>query len=459
MARYSHTLRRVATNTGWTVGAMLTSVLAGVLQMGMLARLLGPERLGVLGLLSAGTALVGSTIRFTSAEAVITYTSRELALGSRAGAGRVVSYCFLLDFVSSFAAFAVFGVLGSLAGTGWGIPARDLSLVWVYGITLLVQSTFWVSHAVLRVTDRYRWTFFQTVTRAVIGVAGTAWLLVRHASLAEVVALQVGLAAVDGVVMFTLAAVALREQGISPRLRLRELARPPTGIWGFAVAGQGRGIVKALSRNLDTILIGMWGTPYAVGLYRAAKQIADQLQIPAQALVTSIQPEYSKLWYARDARALRRLVFHSVALLASVGSVGALIIATNQTRVVTLVLGPRFIGVESVLMLFVAGTLLNVMMTPVYSLLPAVGRPTPSLIAAATALVVQLVLLWIYLPRYGAWGGALASFVSVVVWSTCLLPPAYRVLYGRREPGDAAGRQAEAEPEPAIALEPQPAVP
>ena len=57
---------------------MPVTVGLGIVQIGMLARMLGPEGIGVLTLFIAASALFGSLLKFTSAEAIMVYVTKAL---------------------------------------------------------------------------------------------------------------------------------------------------------------------------------------------------------------------------------------------------------------------------------------------------------------------------------------------------------------------------------------------
>lgn len=412
------TLRRLLANAGWSSAAVGISIATGIVQMAVLARLLGPAGLGTLGLYVAATAVFGSVLRLNSAEAVMTFVSRDLA-GDRSAAGRTAGFFYAADFLSSLLALA--GLLGfaALFGERWGMAGSSAGLLALYGLTLLPLSTYWVSHALLRVADRFRWTVYHSVLHGVVEGAGCLALFAAGAELPAVVWFLVGVAVFDAVVLFALAAAALREAGIP--LRLSGGARAPQGAWRFMVMGHGRSIVKTLSRTLDMLCIGAWTTPANVGLYRAARQVADQVQVPGGVLVSTLYPEFSRLWFSGRRGELRRLVLRSSALLLGAGACVVAVVWWQGELVIRLLLGDAFLGARAPLLVLIGSGVALLMLSPVYSIPAAVGRPGISLGAAAAAMAAQLLVMWRLVPEHGVMGAAWASVAFVAVWGSVLL--------------------------------------
>jgi len=404
---------------------MAFGAVAGVVQIALLARLLGPSGLGVLGLLAAVTVVFGGVFRSNSAETVVTFLNRALA-GDRASAGVVVGTCYLTDLGSSLLALAALLVFLPFGGAV-GIDAPHRWLVGLYGCTLLGTATYWVSSSLLRVANRFHWAFYQSTASAAVKTLAIAALAWRHAPLSGVVWVTVALACADGVAMFALARRALRRIGVATDFSraFRSLGRD---FWRFALLGHGRGVLKTTTRYLDMLVIGALLPTQQVGLYRAARQMADQLQLPAQALVSSLYPEYSRLWFTHQHARLRRLVAWSSAGLAGVGVLAVAGVWLAGGLLIRLLLGSAFLGAREALVVLVLASVLNLAMTPVYSVPTAAGRGGAPLRAALAATVVQFALMYFLVPAHGIVGAAWSNVAFYLAWTLVLIPSVMALL-------------------------------
>ncbi len=413
---------RVLTNAGWASAATPITIGLGIIQTAMLARMLGPEGIGAIALFGAVSALFGSVFKLTSAEAAMVYVTKALAEGDKDQSGRVVRYCYLVDLLTSLLASGAVVVSAMFLPHLLKLAPGQEWLQGLFGLTLVFQATYWTSHALLRVANRFSWTFYQTLGRSMLEVVVVGMLFIHKAGLVEVVFVLVGIALFDGVTLFLMAYAALRSMGVG-------VISSPGPWWGmsgevrrFQILGYGRGVTKTLYNYLDVLMIGYLSNPVAVGLFRSAKQLTDPLGIPVQALVSSISPEYSRLWFAGDKSHLRRIVFRfSVVMLVVLGvlAIGVILFADPIVRIV---LGTAFLPAKGVLLILILATLLGLAMTPLNSLQTATGSAGPSTAAGIATVVVQAALMITLVPKLGIVGAAWAKVGGLLASLTIMLP-------------------------------------
>jgi O-antigen/teichoic acid export membrane protein len=225
------------------------------------------------------------------------YVTKAITEGDDSQARHFIRFFYLFDFLTSLVAFSGIALSALFLPHLLNLPPGLECLQALFGLTIVFQSTYWTSHALLRVTNRFSWTFYNSVGHSVIKTASVALLFVAKAGLKEVVLLLVGLSLLDGVSLFIVARLALRRQGLHSSNKSLPWWHVPGEIWRFQILGYGRELFKFMNRHIDTLMIGYVGSPLHVGLYRAGKQIIDQVQIPAQGLLVSLFPEYSRLYF------------------------------------------------------------------------------------------------------------------------------------------------------------------
>jgi|GEM_PF-3568769 len=420
---------RVVANAGWASAATPVNVLLGIIQTGLLARTIGPEGIGALALFGAVCALSGSVLKFTSAESAMVYVTKALAEGDEVRASHLIRYFYLLDFLTSLVAFAAVALSALFLPRLLNLPPGMEWLQALFGLTLVFQSTYWTSHALLRVGGHFSWTFYESAAHSVIKTALITVFFIRRAGLVEVVCLLVALSLIDGLTLYILAAMAFRHQRGCQTKEVRAWWRVPSEVWRFQILGYGRQVVKSMNRYVDTLMIGYIANPLQVGFYRSGKQIADQIQLPAQGFVASLFPEYSRLYYSGNVRQLRRLVGRFVVLFLGVGFLAALAAWFGAEWIIRIVLGEEFLPAQDVVRVLMVSGVVLLVMTPVYSLPAAVGRAGPALRAVVAAIVVQAIFIFWLVPRQGALGAALANVAYVVTWALVLLPSILEILH------------------------------
>lgn len=419
---------RVIKNAGWTSGSIPINIGLGIVQTAFLARMLRPEGIGLLGLFTAVTAFFASIFRLNSAETILTYATRFLESDDTERAGTIVTYGYIIDLGSSILAYSALALFAGFFPQLFDVTEDNISLLMIYGLTLILSSVYWDSHSVLRLADRFRWTFLQSVAHSAMKTALVIALFYIGAGIVEVVWLQVVMAIINAVLLFTLSLKALKQRGIVLSIGNMDWSSIPRDVWVFEFQGYARAIVKSANRYVDTLLIGLMADPTQVGLYRASKQIANQLKAPAQGFVSSLYPEYSRLHFSGRKRQLRQLVLRFTIGFFVVSLFAAVILAVSIEGIIQLVLGPEFANARATALVLLQSTIIVIVMTPLYSLPAAVGRAGPALKAVTAALFVQALVAWFLVPRLGALGAAWATVAYVVVWALVLVPTIISVM-------------------------------
>jgi O-antigen/teichoic acid export membrane protein len=418
----------IISNAGWASAATLISVGLGVVQTGMLARLLGPEGLGVLALFAALCALFGSLCKINSAETAMVFVTRAISDGDKPHARQIVNYCFLIDVLTSLLAGAAVALSALLLPQLLHLPPGSERLLAFFGLSLVFQSTYWTSHALLRVADRFAWTFYHATSHSLLKTGLVAVLFWQGRGLDEVVFVLIILSLFDGVILLALSWFALSRMGLRHVAAHRPWWEVPRELYQFQLLGYGRQVVKSANRYLDMLLIGFLTDPVQVGLFRASKQIGDLLTMPGNWLLASLAPEYSRLWFSRQKERLARLVRRFTAGLALAGLAAAISLAFLINWIIRVVLGPGFAeAAPATLILLISGIIL-LSMTPASCLPGAVGRAGPALRAVIVALPLQVALMFFLVPRFGAIGAAWSNVGYFVAWSLALAPSIFEIL-------------------------------
>ena len=199
--------------------------------------------------------------------------------------------------------------------------------------------------------------------------------------------------------------------GLSLRLPNNEFVRQlSTSVWPFALSG----VVIATNLKLGTMILGFLGWDSEAGLYAAAFKLTHVLQILGAMYFASIYPALSRL-HMSSKRELAVTVTKSLDLCASVAipiTVGGIIVAGP---LVQWIYDDQFTGstvvFQALLLAFLATSLAG---TLAYYLM-ASERQGMYLVSNIVSLVGNATLCTLLIPRYGAYGAALAYSVAELV--------------------------------------------
>ncbi|MFN4764648.1 polysaccharide biosynthesis C-terminal domain-containing protein [Gillisia sp. Q332] len=171
-------------------------------------------------------------------------------------------------------------------------------------------------------------------------------------------------------------------------------------------------IIINLNYKLDVILIDKLSTSYQTGIYSKGAGFIQYLwQIPMLlSTIVFARSVTSKNSYNFSVKVCQ-LLRVSISLI----GLASIILAFIAPFVITLLYGSAFIDSASVLLYLIPGVLLLTVFKVLNMDLAGRGKPWISLKAMAPALLVNIICNFLWIPKFGANGAALASTISYSV--------------------------------------------
>ena len=455
----------MARQSFWLGAILVVQLLTGLVQLSLSAHILGPEGLGVLFIIIAVTSLMFGLLTLPGDEVVVTYVTRALAENRRAEAVRILRYtlcaalsmrliCYgvivvaAVPIVEAFSSGApaawmqgIFGSSSVEGATTADVQTNYLAPTLVYALSGILSSVTGENLAVLRVADRLHLGFAAMVCGGLTRIAVLVLALFSGGGLLTITLASALGAGVLGIALFSSMLVSLRPAGLSGLLRSFSIAVPGE-IIKFQLSNFGRSSVDALNRQLDVLLVAGLTSVGQLGLYRAVHQIVEATRRGFEAFGLGVQSEYSKLWFASDRAAVRRLALRFTVLTVALGAAGYGLLAIFHEPIIDIVLGADFSAAATPLLIMIPGGLAFACVAAVYTLPAATGRALPHFAATSSALVVQVMAMIAWTPTHGASGAAGASSLYFLVFAVALIP--FLAAVWRRSHGPLLQRQSKA---------------
>ncbi len=172
-------LQGIIRNTGYLFSSNTITMVLGMAQSILAARLLGVAALGVLGTITVFASTVNRLFSFRMGDLVVKYFGGYLEEGDLPRAGSLIKVAASIESITSVVAFLVLLFLAPVASA---IFAKDPSLaVWfrVYGVFILGSLIDETAVAVLHVTGRFRSQAILNLAQSILTavVIGLAFLL------------------------------------------------------------------------------------------------------------------------------------------------------------------------------------------------------------------------------------------------------------------------------------------
>lgn len=163
----------------------------------------------------------------------------------------------------------------------------------------------------------------------------------------------------------------------------------------------------------DSIILGIIDGHRAVGLYTAAYALMGAAQIIPLQISQAVTPVLSRT-FAVDRAAFRRHCDQGLAAVLVVALPLALVTSILSTGIVTIPYGSRFAGASTALAVLVWASPLGVANAMVAAVLYAAGREGRAAVVAIVAVVVNLGLNAVLIPRFGIGGAAVVTVVTEI---------------------------------------------
>ncbi len=258
--------------------------------------------------------------------------------------------------------------LFSLIMAGWwsrlnGAPEAR-AVVWALSTLLIARGLVIVQEALLRRQMRFRELAIRTTIASTVGAAvGISWALIEP-SLWALVAQQLTTAIVGAVVLWTVS---------DWRPRFSFWATEARQLLPFAAKSSLSGLGVFVNNRVDTLLVGVYFGPTAIGLYRlAARLVESAIEFTVQPIQNVALPEFSRHAGVQGAAAKR---YCSLALISiAVGvPVMATVFAAAQPLMVTI--GDEWTAAVTALQLLTIVGVVRTMTMLNSAAVQAAGRP------------------------------------------------------------------------------------
>jgi len=177
---------------------------------------------------------------------------------------------------------------------------------------------------------------------------------------------------------------------------------------------------SVVNNQIGTIILGMLEAPEKVGIFRVAAQVATLAAFGLQAVNMVVAPRFASLYAERKMDRLQQLATGSarIVLASSVLLTGIFLIAGRPFF--QKVFGAEFNAAYAPLLILLAGQTVNAMAGSVGFLLNMTGHERDTAKGMGIAVVSNLILNLVLVPRWGVEGAAAATAVSMALWNGLL---------------------------------------
>jgi O-antigen/teichoic acid export membrane protein len=421
--RHDGILRRVVANGAWLAGATGVAACLGALQSVLMARTLGLEGFGTVGLVVAFVNLFGRLTSFRMHEFVIQYVSQYEA-GNESRRAAAIKFAVGVESAAAVLAYAVLWLAAPL-GARWFVRNPEAAFfIRLYGVAVLAGLVSETSQGILQLYGRYRRYSLASAVGAAVSLAGIAAAGASgRGSVGVLVGLVVG-ALATGLILGVSALVEVRQRlGASWwTTQLGVLSGRWRSVLVFVSSTNMSATLSMVAKDGDVLWLGLFRSPTEAGLFRLAYSLAGLVFLPLGSLVQSIYPELARQAAHKQWEEFRRLVRRGTALAATYIVPSTVVVAAASVPLIGFVYGREFVPAAPALFILLVGMGVANLFFWARPALLALHRPEYQMRVAFALVAVKLAAVFILVPLTGYVGSAaLATAIyipgsAILVW-------------------------------------------
>jgi O-antigen/teichoic acid export membrane protein len=417
--KLSPNLRRVIGNTGWLFTEKIAQMILGLLVGLWIARYLGPEQFGRF---NYALAIVGLFLPFAKL-GLDNIVIRNLARDS-AGKDEVLGTAFILKLIGSSLTFFV--TLGFVILSTSDRSTNPIETFWLVGIVAsgtIVQSfdiiDYWFQS---QVQSKYS-VLARLVAYILINGVKLILIQLRAPLIAFAIAMvaEYVLGAIGYLVVYRFNGNLIKTWQVSVGYA-KSLLKDS---WPLILSG----VVIMIYMRIDQFMLGQMVGDKSVGIYSAAVKISELWYFVPGAIVNSVFPYIVRAKQIDEAVYYRRLqqLLTVVSILAY--SV-AIPVTFLSTQIVTLLYGRNYAEAGAILNIHIWAGLFVSLGLARETWITTEGLMKFSAATAAVGAVINVILNFFLIPKYGGLGAAIATVIAQAVAAygvSAIYPPTRRI--------------------------------
>jgi O-antigen/teichoic acid export membrane protein len=403
MAEKPFVLSRIHRNTLYALTSSASRLIANFLMFAGIARIFGPESFGQFTL-----AHTYFTLFYLLADFGIDILVASEVARDRIRFGDVVKKFLPLRFTLAVVAVLIL----NLAGLVTGLSAQAAIYISIFSLCILANAVSLFFFATFKGLEDLRYEALTAVFQNVALLVGLVIVWLAEGSLLDVAWVFAGTRFLGMAVIVTIGV----RRGIlrHHKFSLREWNRAFPESFPFGA----RLLFGTLYFQIDTLLLGMWSTDRAVGLYQAVMKLAMLVLVIPDVVVAAALPVLSRL-HAQDPERWsesRRLLRKSLTYL----SLPIAMTFFFSESILTLVYGPvEFLGAAPLMRIFAVILVVRFSAEAFALMITTARRQEMRTWIVIGAALVNVALNAFAIPRYGILGAAIVTLVTNILAGSC----------------------------------------
>lgn len=396
-------IRRVVKNSSYLFGATGISAAMSMVQGILVARLLGVEYYGILGVIIMFTSVINKLASFRMGELVIKYVSQFSEAGDTRRAQAVFKAAALVEIAASLVAFGLICALAPLAATYLAKDPTTTDWFILYGVIVLANLVAESSMGLLQILDRFRNVAMLTLVQSAVTLALVTVVFLAHGGMVGVlIAYLVGK---------TVGALALSLAALIEATRRWERGwwRTPLGLLRpqrrelahFAVNTNISASLSLVNKDSELLWVSFFRGPVETGYYKLALSLANIVQLPVNPLPQATYPELTRQAARGNWTDVRAMLRQGSYLAGGYSLAAMVIVLLIGQPLIYYIYTPQYLPAYPALVILLVGYLFANTFYWRRNILLALGRADfPARLSLVLA-VLKVIGILLLVPKYG----------------------------------------------------------
>ena len=402
-------------NVSWLAVAKFTPSAANVLEMIVLARVLGIEVFGLLTLVVAYVKIVSSLLDFRVWESVVKYVGQFLERNESSQALSMIKFSYMVDATTGLLAFAVCILLADFANDMFIKSPDAFELVLIFSFGLLVATVNSTSEALFRVFDKFKTIAFLQSIKSVFKLGSVLAALYLGYGIKGVLFAYVAVSFFEFLLTQIVINRMLKDRGLDGWLsakvgllsnRMREIT------WFLLNTSFNATLTIANEGRIAVLILGYFFGSAAAGLYKVARVVIKVVNRSMDPLYEAIFPKLVSLSASNLYERFFEIIKFSVRSLLKFVVPVLIIILLFTEQFIGLVFGDQYIPASNTMRLLTIAALFKGSAFWLTPLLLAIGRPGLRTVVNMFKILTYFVLLLVLVPEYSYLGAGISYLIA-----------------------------------------------
>ncbi len=174
-------------------------------------------------------------------------------------------------------------------------------------------------------------------------------------------------------------------------------------------------LISIFLRSVDQILLGYLMSPAAVANYNTSLRITNLTEIPTQSIASVVFPQSAKKSKEGNPEPIKRLYEKSVGTILAMILPLVIVVLIFPETIVTIIAGNKYQHTASILQVMIFYSFFIPYSRQFGTILDSIGMPEKNLIFTVFGAVLNTVLVYFCIIKYGILGSVVGTLISLII--------------------------------------------